>query len=88
MAPAAGVVAAATRVVQLRAATLSGVEPNAVDAERATELLGLDAAGENRVQRLFAEADELRYSGGANGAKSLSPDARREVLELIEGLAK
>ena len=37
-----------------------------------------------RMRRLFAISDELRYSGKANG--SVSRDHRREALELIESL--
>lgn len=81
-------ITAGTRAVQLRAGILSGNEPNTFDAPRAAELLQLDAEGTARVQQLFANADEFRYSGGGNGIRTLSPDARREVMELIERLGK
>ncbi|MDQ6808745.1 MAG: hypothetical protein M3Z64_04890, partial [Verrucomicrobiota bacterium] len=76
-------VAAATRAVQLRTALAKNLEPNAIDPEVAASAFQLDDTERERVRRLFARRDEVRYSGGANGAATLSPEDRREVLELI-----
>ena len=39
-----------------------------------------------QLRRLFERSDELRYSGRPNGTGTISPENRREVLELIENL--
>jgi len=74
----------ASRVVQLKTALKQNIEPGAVDADTAARVFALDAERSERMRRLFAISDELRYSGKANG--SVSPDHRREALELIESL--
>ena len=74
----------ASRVVQLKAALKQNIEPGAVDAETAARVFDLDEERSERMRRLFAISDELRYSGKANG--TVSPDRRREALELIESL--
>jgi len=74
----------ASRVVQLKTALKQNIEPGVVDAETATRVFALDEERSERMRRLFAISDELRYSGKANG--SVSPERRREALELIESL--
>ena len=79
-------VAAASRAVQLKTALARNVDPDSVDADAAASAFRLDEENRTRLQRLFQESDELRYSGGRNGGHALSPDRRREILELVEGL--
>ncbi|PYI91508.1 MAG: hypothetical protein DMF03_03370 [Verrucomicrobia bacterium] len=74
----------ASRVVQLKTALKQNIEPGTVDADTAARVFALDEERSERMRRLFATSDELRYSGKANG--SVSPDHRREALELIESL--
>src|SRR6476661_3610657 len=76
----------ASRVVQLKTALKeNNIEPATVDAETAARVFGLDPEQSERMRRLFAKNDELRYSGvGGDGA--LPSDGRREALELIESL--
>jgi len=76
----------ASRVVQLKTALKeNNIEPATVDAETAARVFGLDPEQSERMRRLFAKSDELRYSGnGGDGA--LTSDGRREALELIESL--
>ena len=81
--------AEASRVVRLKAALASpnrGVDPNAVDAETAAETFKLDTDSRDRLRRLFEQNDEWQYSGTHNGPGSISPENRRDVLELIENL--
>jgi hypothetical protein len=74
----------ASRVVQLKTALKQNIEPGVVDADTAARVFALDKERSERMRRLFAISDELRYSGKANG--SVSSDHRREALELIESL--
>lgn len=78
-------VAAATRTVQLKTALASRIDPNSVDADSAAAAFRLDEQQRARLERLFRESDELRYSGGSNG-HALSPEERREILDLVENL--
>src|SRR3954469_4925829 len=81
--------AEASRVVRLKAALASpnrDVDPNAVDAETAAETFELDTDSRDRLRRLFEQNDEWQYSGTHNGPGSISPESRRDVLELIENL--
>ena len=81
--------AEASRVVRLKAALASrnrGVDPNVVDAETAAETFQLDSDSRDRLRRLFEQNDEWQYSGTHNGPGSISPENRRDVLELIENL--
>jgi hypothetical protein len=75
----------ASRVVQLKAALKQNLEPSIVDSESAASVFDLDEARHEQLRRLFATADELRYSGSGNG--SVSPEKRREALDLIESLS-
>ena len=65
---------------------LSAVGPNAVDAETAAETFKLDTDSRDRLRRLFEQNDEWQYSGTHNGPGKISPENRRDVLELIENL--
>jgi hypothetical protein len=79
----------ASRIVQLKAALASGnrgIDPNAVDAEKAAEAFKLDTGARDRLRRLFEQNDEWQYSGTHNGPGRISPESRRDVLELIENL--
>ena len=77
----------ASRVVQLKTALKeNGIEPATVDAETATRVFALNPEQSERMRRLFAKSDELRYSGGS-GDGALTSDGRREALELIESLS-
>ena len=81
--------AEASRVVRLKAALASrnrGVDPNVVDAETAAETFKLDTDSRDRLRRLFEQNDEWQYSGTHNGPGNISPENRRDVLELIENL--
>jgi hypothetical protein len=81
--------AEASRVVQLKAALASRnrtVDPNAVDAETAAETFKLDTDSRDRLRRLFEQNDEWQYSGTHNGPGKISPENRRDVLQLIENL--
>jgi hypothetical protein len=81
--------AEASRLVRLKAALASpsrGVDPNVVDAETAAETFKLDTDSRDRLRRLFEQNDEWQYSGTHNGPGSISPEKRRDVLELIENL--
>ncbi|HEX5491450.1 MAG TPA: BatD family protein [Candidatus Udaeobacter sp.] len=81
--------AEASRVVRLKAALASrnrGVDPNIVDAESAAETFKLDTDSRDRLRRLFEQNDEWQYSGTHNGPGSISPENRKDVLELIESL--
>jgi hypothetical protein len=76
----------ASRIVQLKTALKeNNIEPATVDAETAARVFGLDPEQSERMRRLFAKSDELRYSGGG-GDGALTSNGRREALELIESL--
>jgi hypothetical protein len=77
----------ASRVVQLKTALKqTNIEPATVDAETAARVFALNAEQSERMRRLFATSDELRYSGVGNGEGGLASDGQRETLELIESL--
>jgi hypothetical protein len=81
--------AEASRVVRLKAALASGnrgIDPNVVDAETAANTFKLDTDSRDRLRRLFEQNDELQYSGTHNGPGRISPENRRDVLQLIENL--
>jgi hypothetical protein len=81
--------AEASRVVRLKAALASpnrNVDPNVVDAETAAETFKLDTDSRDRLRRLFEQNDEWQYSGTHNGPEKISPENRRDVLELVENL--
>jgi BatD DUF11 like domain len=81
--------AEASRVVRVKAALASGsrrIDPNMVDAETAAETLKLNNDSRDRLRRLFEQSDEWQYSGAHNGPDKISPENRREVLDLIENL--
>src|SRR5205807_86239 len=78
----------ASRVVQLKTALKeNNIEPATVDAETAARVFSLDPEQSERMRRLFAKSDELRYSGGGSGDGALTSNGRREALELIESLS-
>lgn len=77
----------ASRAVQLQTALARNVDPNAVDAEAAASAFRLDEQAHARMRQLFERNDELRYSGGQDGGgQPISPESRREILELVESL--
>jgi len=81
--------AEASRVVRLKAALAAGnrgIDPNAVDAETAADTFKLDIDSRDRLRRLFEQNDEWQYSGTHNGPGRISPENRRDVLDLIETL--
>src|SRR6266496_1320781 len=81
--------AEASRVVRLKTALASGsggIDPNVVDAETAADTFKLDTESRNQLRRLFEQSDEWQYSGAHNGPATISPESRREVLELIKNL--
>jgi hypothetical protein len=81
--------AEASRVVRVRTALASasrGIDPNIVDAETAADTFKLNSDERDRLRRLFEQSDEWQYSGAHNGPGKISPENRREVLELIENL--
>jgi BatD DUF11 like domain len=81
--------AEASRVVRVKAALASGnrgIDPNMVDVETAAETFKLNSDSRDRLRRLFEQSDEWQYSGAHNGPGRISPESRREVLELIENL--
>jgi len=76
----------ASRVVQLKTALKeNNIEPATVDAETAARVFALNPEQSERMRRLFAKSDELRYSGGG-GDGALTSNGRREAMELIESL--
>lgn len=81
--------AEASRVVRVKTALASGgrgIDPNIVDAETAADTFKLNSDERDRLRRLFEQSDEWQYSGALNGPGRISPENRREVLELIENL--
>jgi hypothetical protein len=81
--------AEASRVVRLKTALASGsggINPNVVDAETAADTFKLNTDSRDQLRRLFEQSDEWQYSGAHNGPATISPENRREVLELIENL--
>ena len=71
---------------RIKTALAKNVNPSSVDANAAAIAFQLDETMRNRLQKLFQRNDELRYSGTSNGKEGISPDSRREVLELIDQL--
>ena len=78
--------AEASRVVRVKAALARNVDPNTIDVETAADTFGLNGDSRERLRRLFEQSDELQYSGTHNGSEKISPESRRDVLELIEHL--
>ena len=78
--------AEASRIVRVKAALARNVDPNNVDAETAADTFGLNADSRERLRRLFEQSDEFQYSGARNGSERISPENRRDVLELVEHL--
>ena len=81
--------AEASRVVRLKTALASGssrIDPNVVDAETAADTFKLNTDSRDQLRRLFEQSDEWQYSGAHNGPATISPENRREVVELIENL--
>ena len=76
----------ASRAVRVKTALARNVDPNIVDAETAAAAFELDETERAELRRLFERSDELRYSGAHNGEEAISPESRRQVLELIENL--
>jgi hypothetical protein len=81
--------AEASRMIRVKAALASRsrqIDPNTVDAESAAETFNLNGDSRDRLRRLFEQSDEWQYSGAHNGPGTISPENRRDVLELIETL--
>lgn len=78
--------AEASRAVRVKAALARNSDPNTIDAETAADTFGLNGDSRERLKRLFEQSDELQYSGAHNGSERISPENRRDVLELIEDL--
>jgi len=76
----------ASRAVRVKTALARNIDPNAVDAETAATAFDLDENERTQLRRLFERSDELRYSGAPNGTETISPESRREVLDLLENL--
>ena len=76
----------ASRTVQLKTALAKNIDPNLVDAEAAATAFRLDDHAAARLRQLFDQSDELRYSGGRSRGETISPESRREILELVENL--
>src|SRR5436853_2037159 len=76
----------ASRAVRVKTALARNIDPNAVDAETAATAFDLEENERTQLRRLFERSDELRYSGAPNGAETISPESRREVLDLLENL--
>jgi hypothetical protein len=74
----------ASRAVQLKTALARKVEPQNVDAETAATTFRADEQLRSRLRELFAQNDELRYSG--NGHRNITPEQRRDIAELVEAL--
>lgn len=78
--------AEASRAVQLKTALAKNINPAAVDAEMAAAAFNVDQTAREQLHQLFERSDELRYSGNQNGSETTSPENRREIVDLIEGL--
>ena len=81
--------AEASRIVRVKTALASGssgIDPNVVDAETAADTFKLNTDSRDQLRRLFEQSDEWQYSGAHNGPATISPENRREVVELIENL--
>jgi hypothetical protein len=70
----------------VKAALARNIDPNTVDVETAADTFRLDGDSRERLRRLFEQSDELQYSGAHNGSGKISPENRRDVLELIDDL--
>lgn len=78
----------ASRAIQIKTALIKKLNPNAIEAEDVARAFNVDEETRNRLRRLFARRDELRYSGGHNGAETISPEVREDVTQLLEQLRK
>jgi hypothetical protein len=76
----------ASRAVRIKTALVKNIDPNSVDAEMATSAFALDENSRAQLRQVFECSDELRYSGAHNGMQVISPENRRELLQLIENL--
>ena len=76
----------ALRVVRVKTALAKNMNPNAVDADIAAKAFNLGENERAQLRTLFERSDELRFSGGGNGAGRISNDEREEVLRLLESL--
>jgi hypothetical protein len=76
----------ASRVVRVKTALATNINPNAVDAETAAKAFDLGESERAQLRTLFERSDELRFSGSGNGARSVSSDEREEILRLLESL--
>ena len=72
--------------MRVKTALANNVDPSVVDAEMAAAAFALDENSRAQLRWLFERNDELRYSGRPNGAGTVLPQEREEVLGLIESL--
>src|SRR5438034_8035535 len=56
------------------------------DRPAVADTFKLDTDSRDQLRRLFEQSDEWQYSGAHNGPATISPESRREVLELIKNL--
>lgn len=76
----------ASRAVQVKTALARKIEPQAVDVDLAASTFQLDENERAQLQKLFERRDEVRYSGATRNGEVSDPQ-RREIVDLIEGLA-
>ena len=72
--------------MRVKTALAKNINPNGVDAETAAKAFGLGEQERAQLRTLFERSDELRFSGGGNGAQTISNKEREEVLRLLESL--
>lgn len=81
--------AEASRMVQIKTALAAGgnrLNPNSVEPETVANIFRLDEQSKEMLRYLFERRDELRYSGAHNGTERISKEAKRQILDLVEGL--
>jgi hypothetical protein len=77
----------ATRIVQIKTALHRRIEPASVDADAASTIFNLDESERVRLRELFHRNDEVRYSGSANGNRTVPEQTRHEITALLNRLS-